>query len=129
MADRDPTISFCADRFEPEPAHPETTFAGRDLARYLHEALELEQGDFVEEDWGWAVFGRHRGRRVLIGVYDHDLEESPPRWVLRLSDDSFQWNPLAWFRSGPRPVPPGLADQVLSVLERDPGITDVRHVE
>ena len=122
-------IRFTSTTFDTKADGSDQSSAGLDVAEWVLRLVHLEKGRAFEEYWGWAVYGRFEGHRVVIGIYDHHVTDTTPRWVLRVFDDSFAWNPLTWFSSREREAPPELRRRLLEILKSAPEVSSLEEVE
>jgi hypothetical protein len=82
---RNHSIRFKTERFEytaalPEDANAGNRFYGRDVAEFLAEGLTAPalSMQFIDEDWGWLVFGKSKDNKFLeIAIYNLSEDGTP----------------------------------------------------
>jgi hypothetical protein len=82
---RDRSIRFRTERFDyqsdlPEDANAGNRFYGRDVAEFLATGLtdaSLKM-EFIDEDWGWLVFGKTTDNKSLeVAIYNLSEDDVP----------------------------------------------------
>lgn len=125
------TVEFVTERFDyhgdiPPDANAGNRFYGRDVAVFLCTGLRESDvaADFIEEDWGWLVLGRHKSQETLEiavyhwgGVEPDDNEGATGTWRLRVS--SWKERPFVYVfkRRMPHECSVELASKIRAVLE------------
>lgn len=82
---RNRSVRFKTERFEyraalPEDANAGNRFYGRDVAEFLAKGLAAPSLDmqFIDEDWGWLVFGKAKDDKFLeIAIYNLSEDGTP----------------------------------------------------
>jgi hypothetical protein len=82
---RNHSVRFKTELFEysavlPEDANAGNRFYGRDLAEFLAKGLSDSSLNmqFIDEDWGWLVFGKTKDNKFLeIAIYNLSEDGTP----------------------------------------------------
>lgn len=123
------SLRFRTERFEyqaelPEDANAGNRFYGADVAEFLAQGLS-DGGlgmDYLDEDWGWSVFGKtDDGLFLEIAIYQLSEDGTPGEsgtneWGLWLrAHEKTKWLGL-FTRTREVEVPPAFADRLRALL-------------